>query len=224
MTRLHDLLFGILLVAACGGEAAVRPRRAPFIATESGPAPTVDMDAGAPVATAEYLAAKAKARTFADSFTWSSSPSLDQAPKLPGLYGGVGTEAFAIAKVEVWVKKGEFTLRAATGGVERCLGPEILVRGALDIKTFETPLEAGRGYFQVPRGGAQTDRVRFVETTSYEAPSASAIEITKLTRDPAGQPTKASGRFVVVMQPRPPFAPMWAAGAFVDAPVTVFAP
>lgn len=217
-------MLGTALALACGSTTTPAPKRTRFVEMDAGPPPTVDMDAGAPVATAEYAAAKAKARSFADSFTWSTTPTLEQAPKQPGLYGGVGAEAFAIAKVELWIKKGEFTLRAATGGVDRCLGPEVVVRGALETKTYESPLETGRGYFQVPRGGVQTDRVRFVETTSYEAPSASVIEITKITRDPAGQPTKASGRFVVVMQPRSPFAPMWTAGSFVDAPVTVFAP
>ena len=213
-----------LALVACSGSSVKVPPRKPFVATDAGPPPTVDMDAGAPVATAEYTAAKAKARAFAAGFTWSTTPTLEQAPKEPGLFGGIGNEPFAISKVEVWVKKGEFTLRAATGGVDHCLGPEIVVRGALETKTFTSPLEAGRGYFQAPRGGVQTDAVRFVETTSYEAPTASVIEITKLSRRPDGQPDKASGRFVIVVQPRSPFSQMWAAGSFVDAPVTVFAP
>jgi hypothetical protein len=220
----RPFVFLALAAAACGGSTPKAPARKPFVETDAGSPPTVDMDAGAPVPTAEYLQARARARTFADSFTWSATPTLEQAPKELGLFGGVGHAAFAIATVEVWIKKGEFTLRAATGGVDHCLGPEVVVRGALETKTYTSPLEAGRGFFQVPRGGVETDAVRFVETTSYEAPTASVLEITKVTRNDSGEPSKVSGRFVIVVQPRSPFSPMWAAGSFVDAPVTVFAP
>lgn len=223
MNRLALFLLATALMA-CGGPAAkprrARQREAP---SDAGPPPTVDFDASAPVPSAEYLAAKARATAFASRFVWSPSPTLEQAPKDNGLFGGVGSEAFAIARVELWRKKGEFALRAATGGVERCLGPEIVVRGTLEEKTYENPLQASRGYFQAPRGGEESDRVAFVETTSFQAKSASVIEIEKLTMGPDGQPSKASGRFVMVMEGRAPFKPMWAAGRFVDAPVTVFA-
>ncbi len=209
---------------ACSGPSAKTPRRKRFVATDAGPPPTVDMDAGVPMATAEYLAARARASAFAAGFTWSTTPTLEQAPTQPGLFGGIGSAPFAIAKVEIWVKKGEFTLRATSGGVDHCLGPELVVRGALETKTFTSPLDSGHGYFQVPRGGAETDAVRFVETTTYVAPTASVLEITKLDRRADGEPVKASGRFVVVMQPRSPYSRMWAAGSFVDAPVTAFVP
>lgn len=209
---------------ACSGSSAKTPGRKGFVETDAGPPPTVDMDAGVPVATAQYLAAKSRARAFAAGFTWSSTPTLEQAPTQPGLFGGIGSAPFAIAKLEIWVKKGEFTLRATSGGVDHCLGPELVVRGALETKTFTSPLEPGRGYFQVPRGGAETDAVRFVETTTYVAPTASVLEITKLERRADGEPVKASGRFVVVMEPRSPYSRMWAAGSFVDAPVTAFVP
>lgn len=191
---------------------------------DAGPPPTVTFDASAPIASPAYLAAKARAKAFAADFRWSEAPSLDQAPKQPGSFGGVGAEAFAIEKVEIWIKKGEFSLRAATGGVERCLGPEIIVRGALEQKSYSNPFDSGRGYFQAPRGGDETDQVSFVETTSYQAKSAAVIEIEKLVRGADGEPKRASGRFVTTMEARSPFKPMWAAGRFVDAPVTVFAP
>lgn len=215
----------LLFAIACSGPrpkpSTPRPRDVP---TDAGPPPTVDLDASAPVASPEYRAAKARAEAFATRFVWSKTPKLDQAPTEAASYGGVGSEAFSIAKVELWSKKGELTLRAATGGVERCLGPEIVVRGELETKLYETALDAGRGYFQAPRGGEEDDAVRFVETTSYQAPSASVLDIEKLTRAADGTPTKASGRFVMVMEGRSPFKPMWAAGRFVDAPVTIFAP
>ena len=202
---------------------APAPRRREIL-TDAGPPPTVTLDAGAPAASARYRTAKAKAKAFASTFTWSETPTLEQAPNEPGLYGGVGAEAFAIERVELWLKKGEFALRATSGGVDACLGPEIVVRGVFEAKRYSLPLEAGRGYFQVPRGGVESDAVPFVETTSYQAASASEIEITKVVQNQKGEPIKASGRFVTVTQPRAPFKPMWAAGTFVDAPVTFFAP
>lgn len=223
-------LAGILVVVAASSAGCSpqptnpppRPKR--DAAYDAGPPPTVEYDGGVPTPSAAYLAAKARAKTFATGFTWSEKPTIEQAPKEAGLFGAVGSEAFAIEKVEIWIKKGEFALRAATGGVERCLGPEIVVRGTLEEKTFENPFDAGRGYFQVPRGGQESDRVLFVETTSYQAKSAAVIQIDKLVRGADGEPKKASGRFVTTMEARSPFKPMWAAGRFVDAPVTVFAP
>lgn len=217
--------FSLALLMACGGgEKKPPPRPRHETPYDAGPAPQVELDASAPRAapTPAYLAERARARAFAEHFTWSKKPSLDQAPKEQASYGGVGAEAFAIARVEIWVKKGEFSVRAVTGGVERCLGPEIVIRGALETKTYDMPFDVGRGYFQAPRGGAERDDVPFVETTSYQAPSATVLEIQTLARDSAGHPKAATGRFVTMMEGRAPIPRMWAVSTFVEAAVTVF--
>jgi len=225
VTRLGFLSLTALFAIACSSSTPKgAPPRKREPRSDAGPPPTVELDASAPVASPAYRAAKARAQAFAARFVWSKTPTLEQAPTEAATYGGVGTEAFSIAKVELWIKKGELTVRATSGGVERCLGPELVVRGELETKTYDNPLEANKAYFQVPRGGEETDAVRFVETTSYQAPSASVVQIEKLVREADGTPIKATGRFVMVMEGRAPFKPMWAASRFVDAPVTVFAP
>lgn len=191
-------------------------------ARDTSPPPTVRFTDGvlASVApAAHYLELKRNAQAFARTFVWSEPPSLEQAPSTPGLFGSIGATPFAMESAELWVKQGETSLRLASGGRCACLGPEIVLRGALEAKVYE----GERVLFQLPRGGVQSDEVSIVETTSYQGEARAVVAIDELRgATPTGM--RASGRFVVLLPARPPTPRVWATGRFADAPVRVFAP
>lgn len=224
MTARLPRLFGLLLLcSACGAKTPPATARASGGEEEEPPGkelalPELPEEPAVPL-TADYQAAEARARTFAQSFVWTAEPSIDSAPST-GSYGAVGDTPFAIDHVEVWVKEREFSVRAVYGGMIRALGPEIIVPGKLEKKLYRGAMGESRGYFQAPIGGKKRP-ASFVDTTSVSGPNAYVVEIREIHYED-GVPQRVSLRFVSVYDGRRGAPRMWAAGSSHDAVVQSF--
>lgn len=195
-----------LAAAACGGEEPASPPKAATATAAAPPAPPP-----AP-----------------QGFTWTETPTVDMAPAAPltGVANGRPFEARAVL-IEPGLKSWKLSihdqpLRQPTG--------LLMNSGHLDInlpeppaagKKFEKPMRFGDGYWQVKKPGEAA------KTTSWNAPNAYALELTKwevAPWDPDGpvfqDAGRASGRLVVVYQGGAGgFENSWVAGTFEDAVV-----
>lgn len=203
----------LLLLVGCGDDA---------VPAETRP---VEIDRAPEV---EPAADEGDLPDWARAFEWTDEPSIEDAPDAP-VRGVVNGRPFEPVAIFFEPRFGNWALVIANRALPE---PHALLPFGtesanitdlprdLAVGTRDKSMGPGGGFFQIRAGG--DDR-----TTSWNAPNAYALELTKWDLQPFDAEAEevlqdggtASGRVVLVYDATASFGRAWVAGTFTDVPI-----